>query len=234
MIIARSHLPFVKEVWYAAHMDKDVKFYRLLDQAKAEFCIGSLEEVKAKKAVMTTDFLLIELFQNKGARSPVKGIMAEAALRNKIQFDMKGDTEKICDHDTSLRYDFKAVVGDSEIRTIEVKTLGKKNKSVSIAFKDPRFKVLPSGRIWKTKARSRIETFDFLAVCLFNRTGSYNDFQYIHMSNWPSFKVRRQKGQEPFLPEDVEWIEKNFYAQSFSLGFPCKAPFTDNLEEMFR
>ena len=141
------------------------------------------------------------------AKSPVRGTRIEMA--HEIKGHKSGIlVEKVKDGDTSKRYDH-LVLSDTKESEIEIRTATPKGR-VSLSFRDSRKVILPSGNVWTTHARHIDEGFDFLGASMVNVTKDFQDFAYLHKSNFPKMKI--DKKTLKFSEKDQKHIQDNYYA----------------------
>lgn len=194
-----------------------------------------MSEIELKEAmekfgiphVLTPDELILALYQSKGVYSHVKGTIAEQAFMKKIT-EFGGLTEKVDDLNLSLRFDCHTLTNEYGLKSVEVKTL-LKTEQFCLGYKDFRDVTLPSGRVWRTKARSVHEKFDFLAICLVNHTNDYRDFIYLLPKDIPRCKL--SKSGKKFRKADQQWVEENYYAPNFRIRLPAEKPYLTDLKE---
>lgn len=149
----------------------------------------------------------------KGAESFIKGSIIEMGFMRAVGLSGWG-AKKVDDQDRTQRYDFNVSLGERRLR-FEVKTLSS-NGSVHVGYKDYREVVLPSGAVWKTKARSVSENFDYFAVSLINFGCKNTEFACTHFDDLPRLKVKNSK-KKHFEDVDKAWIKDNYVALTVKL-----------------
>jgi hypothetical protein len=144
----------------------------------------------------------------KGAESFIKGSVIEMGFTKAAQL-AGWSASKVNDQDRSQRYDFNVGMGDNNLR-FEVKTLCS-NGSVHIGYKDYREIILPSGMVWKTKARCISEDFDYFAVSLINFGYKNTEFACVAFDRLPRLTVKNSK-KKHYEDIDRAWIKENYIA----------------------
>lgn len=175
--------------------------------------------------------ILAECFCS-NARSSIKGIVLEHYFGKEAEkLGLEMIIEKVCDNNKKQRFDH-FILTEKRLFRFEVRTLT--NKRVNLGFKDKTQRedvVLPSGLEWATTARKKTQDFDFLAIGLVNITGNFEDFAYLHKSNFDSYRFTKEENKF-FNEEDKKFISENFYAKSMQVPFPLKKPYTNKLHEI--
>lgn len=171
------------------------------------------------------------MWRSSSSRSYVKGATAECSFKRLVH-GLGWKAEKVDDQDLANRYDFNVfdVVTPKKIYRFEVKIL-MPQMNVDIGFRDYRDVPLPNGLLWKTKARSLLEDFDYLAICLVNfEKFNIDDFLFIHFKELPHFKTRNRKNKK-FTKEESHWIRDRYVASRIVLpGLLPVSPYFNDLK----